>query len=343
MRGAVEQDLSARRREELAAKVAFLSRPEAYPDERPERVEVVETSASFLFLTRARVRKLKKPIRREMLDLSSLARRLENAREELRLNRRLAPGVYLWLEPVVRRAGELHLGGEGRVVDWLVVMRRLPAERMLDRVIAAGEVEEEDLVRVGRLLAAFHLDAPVAPVEPEEHRRRLIEGVRLDLAVLSRPELGAPDEQARALASRLLEELEEEPERFRERVREGRILDGHGDLRPEHVCLLRPEPVVIDCLEFSAELRQQDPADELALLQLECERLGSEAGARILAAYRAAGAGDPPAGMVSFYRGYRALRRARLAIAHLDDPCLADPAKWRARCARYLELGERPS
>lgn len=353
---------------ETARKVAFLSRRAAYPGEAGRgEVEVVETRASFVFLCGERVWKLKKPVCRPPLDLSTLERRRWNAEEELRLNRRLAPEVYLGLEPLVERAdGGLALGGAGRVVDWLVVMRRLPAARTLERTILAGRVSDADLVRLGELLADFHGRAAPAEVTPEEHHARLVEGVQEDLRLLLRAELESPRAAAcggagfegvglggagfrgmgRAAAERLgtelLAALAAGRRRFQARVEAGRVIEGHGDLRPEHVYLVRPRPLVIDCLEFSRPLRELDPADELAYLGLECERLGAPGvGARVLEVYRAARQGDPPAWLVAFYRRYRALRRARLALSHLEDADPRDPQRWRARCAEYLALAGR--
>jgi aminoglycoside phosphotransferase family enzyme len=132
--------------------------------------------------------------------------------------------------------------------------------------------------------------------------------------------------------------LERHAALFERRVAERRLVEGHGDLRPEHVCLA-PEPVIIDCLEFSRELRLLDPADELAFLALECERLGAPAvGSWFLAAYTEVTGDAPPPLLLRFHRTYRALRRAKLAVWHLEDPAVREPARWTARARRYLEL-----
>jgi aminoglycoside phosphotransferase family enzyme len=126
-----------------------------------------------------------------------------------------------------------------------------------------------------------------------------------------------------------------------ERCARGRIVDGHGDLRPEHVCLESP-PQVIDCLEFSRELRIVDPAEELGFLALECERLGApQLKADLFDAY-AAGSGDEPAAtLVDFYQSLHACVRATLAVAHLHERDRDDHARWAARAADYLRLAAR--
>jgi aminoglycoside phosphotransferase family enzyme len=114
------------------------------------------------------------------------------------------------------------------------------------------------------------------------------------------------------------------------------VLDGHGDLRPEHVCLLAP-PVVIDCLEFNAQLRQTDPFDELAYLSLECDLLGAPwIGPRLVSGCAAA-LGDAPApALLQLYTAYRALVRARLCMAHLLDTHPRTPEKWPPLASRYI-------
>ena len=121
----------------------------------------------------------------------------------------------------------------------------------------------------------------------------------------------------------------------------GRVVEGHGDLRPEHVCL-GPSPLVIDCLEFRADLRCLDPVDELAFLAMECERLGAAGIGRILFdRYRRRTGDDPSRALINFYKAVNALIRARIAILHLRETPVRDPAKWPRRAAEYLAIASR--
>lgn len=123
-----------------------------------------------------------------------------------------------------------------------------------------------------------------------------------------------------------------------ERARDGRIVEGHGDLRPEHVHL-GPEPAVIDCIEFDRDLRVLDAVEELAFLAMECEDLGAaEVGAWFLEIYGRESSDVPDSRLVEFYKSHRALTRAKLAAWHLEDPTVPDPERWRRRTRRYLEL-----
>jgi aminoglycoside phosphotransferase family enzyme len=322
----------------IEATVAFLRRREAYP-EKPYRVEVVETHMSWVFLTEQFVYKLKKPVRWDSLNFSTPELRRRNCEEEVRLNRRLTNDVYLGVIALtLGSGGALRLGGGGEPVDWLVHMRRLPADRMLDELICHGKIDREDVRPAALRLARFYADAPPVEITAAEYREHLEAGVRGDLQELCRPEFGLDDGRVRAVARMQFEFLARDSALLDARVHEGRIVEGHGDLRPEHICLV-PEPAIIDCLEFSRDLRLLDPADELAYLGLECERLGkARVGQWFLGAYSETTGDEPPIALMEFYRNYRALRRAKIAIWHLKDPSIRDFAKWSERARRYLEL-----
>jgi len=326
------------RSSETAVKVAFLRRGDAYPD-TPSRVVVFETHMSWVFLAGPHAYKLKKPVCHEGLDFTTMEGRRLDCEAELRLNCRLAPDVYLDIVPLVAdEAGCLALAAPGCVVDWLVKMRRLSEEAMLDRAIAAGRVDASHIRKIAQLLADFYQRAGRVRMSGLHYRKRLERGVRADLRELDDPAWRLSRPLVRRVAERQLERLQRDAALFDERAQADRIVDGHGDLRPEHICL-EAEPVIIDCLEFNQELRLLDPADELAFLALECERLGAPSvGERILGAYEELSGDRPDPGLVRFYRDYRAYRRAKIAIWHLRDHPGRDRDKWRRRARRYLEL-----
>ena len=152
----------------VAEKVAFLSRPDAYPH-RADEVVVRETHMSWVFLAGPRAYKLKKPVRFPYLDFSTLARREAACRAELKLNRRLAGDVYVDVIPLTAVRHRLSLAGSGAVVDWLVVMRRLDERCMLDHAIAAKCVDERALDRLVTLLARFYQHAARVRMTGEAH------------------------------------------------------------------------------------------------------------------------------------------------------------------------------
>jgi len=156
------------------AQVRELLRPGAFPHPVGE-TRLIETHISWVLLTGDYAYKIKKPVEMGFLDFSSLESRRHFCREELRLNRRLADWVYLDVVPLTEESGgRLRIGGAGRVVDWLVKMRRLPEDRMLDRLIRRGRVTDEQLARVARRLAAFYGGLPAEPLGAEPYVSRVL-------------------------------------------------------------------------------------------------------------------------------------------------------------------------
>ena len=326
----------------LREKVSHLSRPESYP-ENPAAVEVVQTHMSVVFLTGQHAWKLKKPVRHDFLDFSTLEARRADCEEELRLNRRLAPDVYLGVVPLaVTPQGALRLGGDGVPVEGLVKMHRLPSQLMLYDAIRHGNVTRHDIRRLTLVLADFYRRAEPVDLDAAQYRQRLERDIHANREGLTPPEYSMPAGLVQSITASQLAVLARNAPLFDARVAQRRIVEGHGDLRPEHVCL-GPEPLFIDCLEFSRDWRVLDPADELAYLAMECEYAGAPwIGEVVFETYREATGDDPPLALVRFYKAYRATVRAKLSAWHLKDhPDPADQGKWVARAQRYLELADR--
>ena len=320
----------------LAAKVAFLSLPTSYP-QTTARIEAIETHMSWLFLTDDHAYKLKKPFRRNGIDYSTAATRGLNCRRELRLNRRLAADVYLSVVALTAQAdGHLALDGVGPPVDWLVRMRRLPAALTLEQALAAGTVGEGDTRRVVARLAPFFASAPRARMTPAAYRRRLATVTASAATALRRPASGLAPSRVDAIAAALDRFVVARRDLLEARVQAGHVVEGHGDLRPEHVYLTTP-PTVIDCIEFDRGLRLHDPVDELAFLAMECDRCGHpEIDAWLFAAYHELAGDDPPRVLVDFHKAHNAFLRARIAIWHIDDADTGPPRHWVERANDYL-------
>ena len=235
----------------------------------------------------------------------------------------------------------LRIGATGTVVEWLVMMRRLPDGWMLDHLLAramAQGLPQPDLRPVAAQLAAFYRGLRPAVTDTERYLRRLRRDIDDCERKLREPELAAFIEDARPLCARLRSFLRERTGLFAARVEAGRIVEGHGDLRPEHICMETP-PAIIDCLEFSAELRTLDVADELGFLGLECERLGAPRLGRLLFDVYGELSGDTPdAALIDYYQAFRACIRAGLAIWHLKETRYRDSPKWALRSRHYLRL-----
>jgi aminoglycoside phosphotransferase family enzyme len=324
----------------IADKVRFLADPAAYPH-KPRAVEARETHMSWVFLAGDRVLKLKKPVRYPFLDFSTPALRRHFVTEEVRLNRRLAPDVYLGARSLTLRPdGALALDGPGRVIDWLVEMRRLPEDCFLDRMIEAGLAKPAMIARVADMLAAFYRGLPPAEIGLGDYAARFAKEHAETARVLGDPAFALDGTRVADLIERMNGDLEAARPAMDIRVAAGRIVEGHGDLRPEHVCMTDP-PAVIDCLEFNPGLRSVDPFEEIVFLGLDCARLG--AGWVLLELLRRLSErldDQPPRELLVFHWRYRALLRARLALLHLAEPTPRTPDKWRPLAWRYIELAE---
>jgi aminoglycoside phosphotransferase family enzyme len=320
----------------MAAEVRFLSLASSYPD-RPEHVEVIETHFAWVFLTGRFAYKLRKPLRLGSADLTDPAVRRRSCEQEVSLNRRLAEATYLGVELLTAgEDGALALGGAGTAVDWLVKMVQLPAARMMDRLIRQHAVTDGDLDLLVAKLVRFDRLAPVSddPRFGEAIGRQLLQARAELLSACD----GIPAALASHAADLALRYADQRADRLRERVAAGRVRELHGDLRPEHVCLL-PDPQIIDCLEFDRALRLLDCAQEVCFLAMECRAVGDDSLAQpLLDRYQRSSGDHVPADLMLFYLGERAVVRAMLACRHLTDPAVPSPGRWLAVTEKYLAM-----
>lgn len=318
----------------LKDKLAFFKHGSPWPNEPPP--ECIETHASYVFLTRDRAWKLKKPVRLLHIDQHTLAARAHLCREEVRLNLELAGPVYRGVVPLVERSdGGLALGGEGRVVDWLVEMVRLPASSILDHRLKAGPVPEIwEIVGLSNLLVSFYQKQQRVADMGHRFYNRLLRDSRTNAAHMREMQhhLGSP---LRAdVLDFALPTLESCREEIIARAGQGLLSEGHGDLRAEHVCLTDP-PVVFDRVEFDHDVRLADPFFEFNGLGIECALSGA-AWIRAVMLFRLSQTIPPPSRtLLTAYGVVACLTRARLAIDHLRDAEVRTPAKWPARARLY--------
>jgi aminoglycoside phosphotransferase family enzyme len=314
----------------IGDKVAFLTA-------MPGVVQVIETHMAFVFLTADFAFKLKKPVSFGYFDHRTLAARATACAEEVRLNRALACDVYIGTVPVVQAGARLALGGTGTVVDWLVHMRRLPAERMLDRLIADGlRPSAAQIAAVVALLARFYRRQQASRPPAGQYFTHLVREQSINaenLHQMARYLPGIPLSQVTTgLAARI---AQLEPEVAAREVA-GLVVEGHGDLRPEHVCLTDP-PVIFDRVETARALRVIDVYDEVGYLAAECTLMGRpDLATDLIGGLQDAGFAPPTPALQTTYGMFRLVTRARLALDHLRDPDPVTPARWPARARDYL-------
>jgi aminoglycoside phosphotransferase family enzyme/predicted kinase len=314
-----------------------LLRPDAYPAPSPDHVELRETHVSWVFMTEGEVYKVKKPVTFAFLDFGTLEARRRACEAELMLNSRLAVGTYLGLVPV-RRDGEgrHHFHADGEVVDWAVHMLRLPDELRADERLAAGTLSVAHIDAAATMIADFH---GRAPRDAATSRWGTIDAIRRNVTE-NFAEIDAAREglltpaQAREVETSQLGFLRDRARTFERRVAGGRICEGHGDLRLDHLYFGdEGELTIIDCLEFSERFRCADVCADIAFLSMDLTAHGRvDLAERLLARYARAADDYDLYSVVDFYEGYRAYVRGKVSAltAHqstggvLRDRAVAD-------------------
>jgi aminoglycoside phosphotransferase family enzyme len=332
------------------ATLHFLCRPDTYGSSVTV-VEPIETQMSWVFLAGEQALKLKKSLHNPYLDFRTVAARCHACHEELRLNRRLAPSIYLGVESIWRDAsGELQFGEGIELIDCVIRMRRLPEAAMLRTHLLQGSVNDKLLETIADRIAKFHLSLPALHPTTEvwclalHHQIKLNESALLNQGqrLLQAAGQAAVPATVRELCRAQHDFLLKHADWIEQRITQGRMVEGHGDLRAEHMFVwdVNSDTVgAIDCLEFSRSLRELDCADEISFLALDCERLAGETVAQTLLQHYHKITGDyPPPALVHFYQSLRAAIRARLAMAHLANPGHRSRHEWTDRAHQWLQL-----
>ena len=298
---------------------------------------VRETHVSTVLFLGDRAYKVKKPVVLDFVDLSTPELRREQCEREVALNRRLAPDVYLGVADV--------LGPDGTPSEPVVVMRRMPDDRRLATMVDAGGDVGPCLRAIARVLAAFHARADRSP---EISATATVEAVRArwesSFATME-PFVGPvldPD-VAGAVTARVRRYLDGRAALFTERIAEGKVCDGHGDLLADDIFCLDDGPRILDCLEFDDSLRYGDVLADIAFLAMDLERLGAaDHASRFLGWYREFAAETYPMTLAHHYLAYRAHVRSKVAclrVAQGDASAAATAASLLALADDHLRRG----
>ncbi len=338
---AIPEAVLAQTRASQARLIAALAQPGRYPHPL-ERVELLETHISWVLLAGEFAYKIKKAVDLGFLDFGSLAARRRYCEEELRLNRRTAPQLYLEVVPLTGSHDDPALGGTGPAIEYAVKMRRFEQEALLDRMAKRGALDAPLVDRLAVRIAEFHAAVDVAAPSTELGSAATIAAQALanfdqieQLAGVS-PELA----RLRRWTARGLEHL---APAFAERKARGRVRECHGDLHLGNIALIDGEPTPFDCIEFSAELRWNDVMSELAFLAMDLldHRLPRLAW-RCLNRYLEIGGDYEGVAVLRHYLVYRAMVRAKVACirAHQEGLAAARRGGIEAEFRGYLELAE---
>jgi len=326
--------------------ISGLSRPDAYPDPVTD-VEVRQTHISVVFLAGRHVYKVKKPVGLGFLDFTTLERRRHFCEEEVRVNRRLAPGVYLGVVPIVRAGDALRFEGPGEPVEWAVKMLRLPDEASLLGRLERGLLDARTLTALAQGVAAFHAQAQGGPHAASFARFGVVAANARQNLEQAAAQVGTA--LSPSLFARLSEVLEAELDHLHglidARAARGVARDTHGDLRLEHVYLFpdRPPPdrfVILDGIEFNDRFRLADPVADVAFLVMDLVSRQRADLARVFADAYFDAAHDPEGReLLAFYAAYRAMVRAKvrgLKAAEQEVPYAQRVAAQRRARAGWL-------
>ena len=312
-----------------------------YPD-KPERVELVQTQMSFVFLTGDYVYKIKKPVNLGYLDYTTLGKRHFYCQREVELNQRLCPETYLGVVPVVRKGNDISLGGEGTKIEYAVKMRQLPRERMMSVLLANNEVSAEMVARVAQKLAEFHKKAETnytigtfgsfdtVRINADENFRQTEKYIGITIS---------PEKYQRIdeYTSRF---IEKNTLLFQKRIAGSKIRDCHGDLHAAHICVTNGI-CIYDCIEFNDRFRYCDVASEVAFLAMDLDHYGrADLSRNFVDAYVASSHDNGLMPLLSFYKCYRAYVRGKAESFKLDDRYIDETEKRQIMevAASYFDL-----
>jgi len=328
---------------ELSALLQALSNPLAYPH-NPSRVELVQTRISAVFFAGDYVYKVKKPIALDFLDFTTLDKRRFYCHQEVTLNRRLCPDVYLGVVPVTQDGDSFSVEGSGVEVEYAVKMRYLPHELMMDKLLDSNKVTPHMVEKVARELAEFHRKAELSEqlasigaldTVTRNNEENFTETVSYVNYTITQGQYERIKDYSHSF-------LKENARLFAKRVTEGRIRDCHGDLHAEHICFTNGL-CIYDCIEFNERFRYTDVASEVAFLAMDLDFHGHpDLSKHFVDAYVKASGDEELPKLSNFYKCYRAYVRGKVEGFELVDPNISEEEKIRALviARRYFELAE---
>jgi uncharacterized protein len=319
--------------------------PRAYP--HPVRaVELVETHISWVLLTGKFAYKIKRPVHYSFIDLRRAAQRRLLCHEEVRLNRRISPELYLGVRAIRRRRGEAHIGGSGAIIEHAVRMRQFPHSQELDALLEAQRIAPSALESFGAELARLHERLPVAKGRQKWGRAGAqVEGIKHNASECARSGKALGDTAAlRALQTRLTDWADAALPLLERRFAAGRVRECHGDLHAGNIVRRAARLQPFDCLEFNAALRWIDVADEVSFLlaDLEARQRPLQAQA-FLGGYLAASGDYQACLLLPVFRAHRALVRAKvMALNAIGKGRSAAAMRGAQRCHEsYVECAQR--
>ncbi len=329
---------------DLPPLISALLHPSAYPHP-VDRVELRQTHISFVLLAGDHVYKIKKPVNFGFLDFSTLAKRRYFCRQEVTLNSRLCPKTYLGVLPIRRTESGWSLGGRrGEIVEYAVHMRRLPAEGMMDHLLANGSVTNQMIDRLALRLADFHASSETSPhiarFGDRAIHRAWDENFQQWASYIGKTITREQDAVLRAYVDAF---FAQNRDLLRSRVDNLRIRDCHGDLRSDAVCFA-DGLCIFDCIEFNRRFRYTDVAGDVGFLSMDLDYRGHPDVAKAFVdRYVEASDDKDLEALIDFYKCYRAAVRGKVEGFRLSQPEVPAAERREAQQAarHYFDLACR--
>ena len=321
-----------------------LLNPEIYPD-RPRAIKFIETHISALFLTGNYVYKVKKPVDFGFLDFTSLEKRKYFCEQEVKLNRRLSPDIYLGVERITEEGDRILLGGQGKLLEYAVKMRQIPEEFLMDKLLEKKQVTSKMIESVSEKLVQFYFlaetnDRIKSFARPERLKQDTDENFGQTEKYI---EVTISREVYGEVKKRTNDFFETKMEIFYQRIATDRIRDCHGDLRLEHI-FWGEEVSIFDCIEFNERFRYTDVAADIAFLAMDLDYHNREdLSEHLIRAYIGESGDHELMEVLDFYKCYRAYVRGKVESFRLDDPHIPEEEKKGAqeRARKYFNLAYR--
>ncbi len=315
--------------------IEALENPSCYPH-AVDRVERIETHISWVLLAGDFVYKIKKPLDLGFLDFTTLEKRKFFCQEEIRLNRRTAPKLYLDAVPITGKPEDPQVNGRGKPFEYAVRMRRFDPEATFDRLLSRRELQADDVADLARNLAGLHARAAIAPPDSRHGNHRAVAGPMFDNFTTLRDQLG--DDSLAPVERWTREQLHKLNPLIEQRLQGGLVRECHGDAHLGNVARIDGRATLFDCIEFNPELRWTDVICDLAFTVMDLRHRGADDLAWLLLDEYSAETGDfDGMRLLSLYTTYRALVRAKVNTFRLED-VEADREQVQAGIDAYLAL-----
>ncbi len=317
--------------------------PGFYPHPVQAPIECLQTHISYVLLTGEFAYKVKKPANFGFLDFTDLAARRHYCQEELRLNQRGAPQLYLEVIPLTRVGNTYYLGGSGEVVEYTLKMRQFPQDCLLSVGFAQGWLQESHLEQLGRTVAAYHAQSPRSPAIDQfgsvaQVRLAIDENYRQTQAYVGGPQTEAQYQATKAYSDAF---FDKEQALFQRRIEQGFIRENHGDLHLANICLWQEKLLLFDCIEFNESFRYVDCQYDVAFTVMDLEARGAKALANaFLNTYLEASGDWEGLQVLHLYLSRQAYVRAKVTSFLLDDPAIPEETRHQAfqQAAHYYQL-----